>query len=118
MDINPSCSRIRQQTPFGPAASRNRFHVEELHQQEEEDAEEFEEANYEYQPVWDEDTEPFPWEPEEEPNSSRSLATERATTSEPTESELTEHIEFNHLQSVRLPYIESRTHRIRINRTY
>ncbi|KAK9739296.1 hypothetical protein QE152_g9060, partial [Popillia japonica] len=23
---------------------------------------------YEYQPVWDEDTEPFPWEPEEEPN--------------------------------------------------
>ncbi|KAK9704377.1 hypothetical protein QE152_g28344 [Popillia japonica] len=68
MDIDPSFSRIRQQTPFGPAASRNRFHVEELHQQEEEDAEEFEEANYEYQLVWDEDTEPFAWEPEEEPN--------------------------------------------------
>ncbi|KAK9739439.1 hypothetical protein QE152_g9053 [Popillia japonica] len=68
MDIDPSLSRMRQQTPFGPAPSRNRFHVEELHQQEEEGAAGYEENYYEYQPVWDEDTEPFPWEPEEEPN--------------------------------------------------
>ncbi|KAK9680539.1 hypothetical protein QE152_g39016 [Popillia japonica] len=93
MDVDPSFGRMRQQTPFGPTSSRNRFHVEELHQQEE-DAEE---ANYEYQPVWDEDTEPFPWEPEEEPNFPVGASTPEETPPvNPPNRKLTEHIEFNH----------------------
>lgn len=67
MDIDPSGSKIRRQTPFGPAAQQNKWKVEELNQQHGFDEEEnYENEEYEFQPIWDEDTEPFPWEPQDE----------------------------------------------------
>ncbi|KAK9721518.1 Integrase zinc binding domain [Popillia japonica] len=144
MEVDPSTSRIRNRTtpfgpsapqtkwtseelqPFGPSAPQTKWTSEELHQQEQ--WEEENQEQYEYQPEWDDPTEPFGWEQEQQeqdfptgaarmgrPNRTIWMGTRttrtgfsnwslsrRTTTSEQPE---LEHLEFNHQHAIRLPYI-------------